>query len=84
MLGDLSLPDVCWDDYCGISSISQSFAKVWLLYDFNLFQLVSQPTHRADSTLDVVLTNTNVFYDVQIVSDLPFSLQSDHYIALFL
>lgn len=81
ILGDLNLPDVCWDGYCGVSSISQSFAN--LAYDLNLVQLVSQPTHRAGSTLDVVLTNTEVFQDVQIVSDLPFSLQSDHYMVLF-
>ena len=58
IFGDLNLPDVCWDGYCGISSISQSFAN--LAYDLNLIQLVSQPTHRAGNILDVVLTNTEV------------------------
>ena len=46
IFGDLNLPDVRWDGYYSISSISQFFA-----YDLNLIQLVSQPTHRAGSTL---------------------------------
>ena len=79
ILGDLNLPDVCWEGYCGVSDISESFAD--LAYNFNLIQLVSQPTHRAGNTLDVVLTNTEVFHDVQIKSDLPFSLQSDHFMV---
>ena len=77
ILGDLNLSDVCWDGYCGVSSISQSFAD--LAYNLNLTQLVSQPTHRAGNILDVVLTNTEVFHNLQITSDLPFSLQSDHF-----
>ena len=81
ILGDLNLPDVCWDGYCGISSSSQSYVD--LAYDLNLTQLVSHPTHRAGNILDVILTNTEVLHDVKILSDLPFSLQSDHFMVLF-
>ena len=72
---------MCWDVYCGMSSFAQTFAN--LAYDLNLIQLVSQPTHRAGNILDMILTNTEDFHDVQTLTDLPFGLQSDHFMVPF-
>ena len=81
ILGDLNLPDVHWDRYYGASSQSQQFAD--LAYDLNLTQLVSNPTHKAGNLLDVVLTNTDVFYDIQTLTNLPTGLYSDHFMIVF-
>ena len=72
---------MCWDGYYGVSGCSQAFAN--LAYNLNLTQLVSQPTHCVGNILDVALINTQVLHDVQIISDLPLSLQSDHFTVLF-
>ena len=81
ILGDLNLSDVHWDRYYGASSQSQQFAD--LAYDLNLTQLVSNPTHKAGNLLDVVLTNTDVFYDIQTLTNLPTGLYSDHFMIVF-
>ena len=81
ILGDLNLPDVHWDRYYGTSSQSQQFAD--LAYDLNLTQLVSNPTHKAGNLLDMVLTNTDVFYDIQTLTNLPTGLYSDHFMIVF-
>ena len=81
ILGDLNLPDVHWDRYYGVSSQSQQFAG--LVYDLNLTQLVSNPTHKAGNLLDVVLTNTDVFYDIQTITNLPTGLCSYHFMIVF-
>ena len=81
ILGDLNLPDVCQDSYYGISNQSQQFAD--LAYDLNLSQLVSNSTHKASNLLDVILTNTEVFYDIQTLPNFPSGLYSDHLIIVF-
>ena len=84
ILGDLNLPDVCWDSYHGVSHRSQQFVNV--AYDLNLSHLVTNPTHRAGNLLDVILSNaeTETFHDIQILLNLPSGLQSDHYMIIFL
>ena len=49
-------------------------------YDLNLSQLVTNPTHRANNLLDVILSNpeTETFHDIQILLNLPPGLQFDH------
>ena len=55
-----------------------------MFFDCNLFQLVSQPTHVAGNTLDLVLTTELAVIDalrVHFASDCPLSL--DHFMLSF-
>ena len=61
--------------------ISNSNAE--MACDLNLLQLASHPTHQAGNTLDVILTNCDYCQDVDVHSNLPLGLSSDHYIIFF-
>ena len=54
-----------------------------MAYDLNLLQLVSHPTHQAGNILDVILTNCDYCQDIDVHSNLPLGLSSDHYIIFF-
>ena len=81
VFGDLNLPDLDWDLYSGHSNISQAYAD--LAFDLNFIQLVSEPTHIGGNILDVILTNTDNIYGINVQSNLPVYLSSDHFIVSF-
>ena len=81
ILGDLNLPDIDWDTYTGSFGTSSAIAD--LAYNYNMCQLVSDTTHIMGNTLDVILTNSDSFSDVEISSKLPHGMSSDHYMTTF-
>ena len=80
ILGDLNLPDIDWDTYTGSFGTSSAIAD--LAYNYNMCQLVSDTTHTMGNTLDVILTNSDSFCDVEVSSKLPHGLSSDHYMII--
>ena len=54
-----------------------------ILLMISISQLVSNSTHKAGNLLDVILTNTEVFYDIQTLPNFPSGLYSDHFIIVF-
>ena len=56
VLDDFNCPDIDWP----ILSASSSFSNLLcdLVYDFNLTQCISQPTHIKGNILDLILTNS--------------------------
>ena len=81
ILGDLNLPDIDWDTYTGSFGTSSAIAD--LAYNYNMHQLVSDTTHIMGNTLDVILTNSDSFCDVEVSSKLPHGLSSDRYMITF-
>ena len=63
VVGDFNFPDIDWATFCGSSSISNKFCD--LLFQLNLSQLVTQPTHNHGNILDLVITS-----DEDIIQDL--------------
>lgn len=82
LVGDFNFPDIDWATYCGSSPISNKFCD--LLFQLNLSQLISEPTHNQGNILDLVITS-----DEDIIQDIiihPHDYQlvsSDHYTISF-
>ena len=55
LLGDFNHPDVNWTTYSGSSHKANKFCD--LLFQFNLSQLVNEPTHNQGKILDLIITN---------------------------
>ena len=55
-MGDFNMPDIDWSTLSAISTYSNSFCDA--VYDNNLYQLVTVPTHIKGNTLDLLLTDT--------------------------
>jgi len=45
LLGDFNFSDINWDSLCGLSPLSAKFYDI--IFNLNLFQLISEPTHIA-------------------------------------
>ena len=80
IMGDFNLPDINWSTLSSSSMHSDLFCD--FLYDCNLSQLVTAPTHCKGNCLDLILTN---FPDS--VSPISISshhlIRSDHYMLSF-
>jgi len=55
-----------------------------LIFEFNLVQLITEPTHKGGNLLDVILTNIDCIDNISISTILPNGLSSDHYLINFL
>ena len=55
IIGDFNLPDLNWSTLSGSSVMSNLFCD--FVFDYNLSQLVSVPTHIKGNCLDLVLSN---------------------------
>lgn len=76
--GDFNFPDINWDTLTGASPHSTSFCE--LIYKYNLFQHVSDPTHTRGNILDLILSNdTNLVHSISINSCNPLPPTSDHF-----
>ena len=80
IVGDFNMPDICWSSLMGSSPSSNTFCE--FIYNNNLAQLVTNPTHTKGNILDLVITNAD------FVSDLPINplcslLPSDHFSITF-
>ena len=58
IVGDFNFPDIDWSILMGTSNSSNCFCN--LVFDCNLTQHVSKPTHVQGNLLDLVLTSASV------------------------
>ena len=73
VLGDLNLPDICWNSACARFSESEQFLTD--LEKLDLLQVVDFPTHNSGNILDIVCVS-----HPHLVTLYPAQLQySDHY-----
>ena len=80
VLGDFNCQDIDWP----LLSASSSFSNLLcdLVYDFNLTQCISQPTHTKGNILDLILTNSEDIVSNVSCLQQPWST-SDHYSISF-
>ena len=85
ILGDFNFSDISWDSLCGLFPTSAKFCDIIsFIFNLNFSQLICEPTHIAGNTLDLILTNIpDCIFNVNIHSEPPLSIPSDHYIATF-
>ena len=81
IVGDFNLPNICWSSLTGSSAMGASFCE--FVFNWNLTQHVSVPTHIKGNILDLVLTSDNIQ-----ISDLSFNhpgsiINSDHFLISF-
>ena len=76
IVGDFNLPDICWSTPSGTSPFSNSLCN--LVYEYNLTQLVSCPTHIKDITLDLVIISAESNIHVLTASEVHPLLPTDH------
>ena len=82
VVGDFNLPHINWSTLQGSCPFDQAFCDI--VFDCNLSQLVSQPTHIAGNTLDLVLNTESAVIEalrVQPAADCPLSM--DHFMLSF-
>ena len=82
LLGDFNLPDIDWNSLTGHSAYSNQLCN--LIFQYNLTQFVTFPTHVMGNILDLVLSDnigliSNTTYD----SSQSSLLTSDHYVISF-
>ena len=81
LMGDFNLADVDWEGYSSSTAFSSSICE--LIFDLNLSQLISQPTHIEGNILDVVFTLFDICNTPEVIPQLPFNLNSDHFLITF-
>ena len=75
------MADVDWEGYSGSTAFSSSICE--LIFDLNLSQLISQPTHIEGNILDVVFTSFDICNTPEVIPQLLFNLNSDHFLITF-
>ena len=75
------MADVDWEGYSGSTAFSSSICE--LIFDLNLSQLISQPTHIKGNILDVVFTSFDICNTPEVIPQLLFNLNSDHFLITF-
>ena len=75
--GDFNLPDICWSSLSGHSPISNLFCD--FVFESNLSQLISGPTHIKGNTLDLLLTNNEHLVSQLSGQSSPSAQLSDHF-----
>lgn len=76
ILGDFNMPDINWQSLSASSTCSDMFCEA--IYNRNLYQLVTKPTHVKGNILDLVFTDSpDSVTDVYIHSQ---TFSSDHYL----
>ena len=82
LLGDFNLPNINWDTMSGSIPWSTYFCD--FLFKLNLEQFITTSTHIAGNILDVILTNTTIISEIQVITPLPWGLSSDHHLIYFI
>ena len=80
-VGDFNFPDIDWSALTGSSSQSICFCN--FVFDCNLAQHVSEPTHVKGNMLDLVLTSPGVAVNHVTVHPHSVVYFSDHYAICF-
>ena len=82
LLGDFNFNDINWESLYGFTPHSAKFCEI--IFDLNLCQLISEPTHIHGNILDLVLTNNpDQLFDLTVHSTQLLSISSDHYVITF-
>ena len=79
IVGDFNFPDIDWSSLLGSSSSSNYFCE--FIFDCNLTQHVTKPTHEKGNILDLVLTSPLITIDQISVNS---SSLSDHFLIYFI
>ena len=82
IVGDFNFPDVDWCSLLGSTSLSNLFCE--FIFDCNLTQHVTEPTHVKGNILDLVLTSSNITLDQFFVNSSTDAILSDHFLIYFL
>ena len=81
IIRDFNLPDICWTSLSGSSPLSNLFCD--FVFESNLSQLISCPTHVKGNTLDLLLTNNEKLVRHLSVESTPISQLFEHYNTCF-
>ena len=81
-VGDFNFPDIDWFSLLGSSSLSNLFCE--FVFDCNLTQHVTEPTHIRGNILDLVLTSPSVILDQFSINSSADAILSDHFLIYFL
>ena len=81
ILGDLNFPDINWETLLGGSQASNNFCD--LVFDYNLSQLIEEPTHIGGNILDLIITNSDELVHNVVVNPHNTIIFSDHFIITF-
>ena len=81
VIGDFNRPDICWSSLSGTSLLSILLCD--FVFESNLSQLITCPTHVKGNILDILLTNNDHLISGLSVTESHSSLPSDHYIISF-
>ena len=82
IVGDFNLPDIDWSSLLGTSSLSNYFCE--FVFDSNLTQHVTEPTHVKGNILDLVLTSPCISLDQLSVNSSSVAILSDHFLVYFI
>ena len=82
ILGDFNLPNISWSTLTGSSPVSDLFCD--FVFEHNLFQLVTLPTHQKGNILDLVLTDSpDSISTPSVISKQNLFISSDHFMVSF-
>ena len=76
IVGDFNFPDIHWSSLSCSSPLSHYFCD--FIFDYNLSQHVSVPTHKQGNTLDLVITTPIINISNLVVTHPVHSIASDH------
>ena len=79
--GDFNVPDICWSSLTATSLFSRSLCN--FIYEFNLTQIITCPTHIKGNTLDLVITIVEDIIHNLAVSEPHPRLVTDHFTISF-
>ena len=80
IMGDFNLPDINWSTLSSSSMHSDFFCD--FVYECNLSQLVTAPTHCKGNFIDLILTNSPDSVSPILISS-HHLIRSDHYVLSF-
>ena len=79
--GDLNMPKIDWETFSSPENIDRLFLDSFT--NFELEQLINEPTHIRGNLLDLLLTDKSPFISGVNVSDTILPCKSDHYCITF-
>ena len=82
IVGDFNFPDIDWSSLQGSSFLSNYFCE--FIFDCNLTQHVTEPTHVKGNILDLVLTSPSITIDQLSVNSSSDANLSDHFLIHFI
>ena len=81
LLGDFNLPDIYWDTLTSDSSTSDAFCD--MVFELNLSQLITCPTHIHGNIPDLLTTNEGSISNINVQSSEFPHFPSDHFSISF-